>query len=303
MDIKEAIDLHVHVGPEIVPRKFTVEELVKEEAGKIAAIAAKSHTIPTVPLVKSIGEGAGLRLIGSVTLNNFVGGINADAVYVSAELMKGPIIVWFPTIHARNHIDKMKESVSDYEFPLEWFPESQRLEIKPRLRRSNQIKGIKVTREKGKITEEAKEVLQVIRDYDLILATGHVSWEEAKLLVEAALNMGIKRIILTHPIYQHIHMPVERQKELTENESVFVEHSYSMFLIDKIPIGKIAQQIKEVGPEHCILTSDLGQADKPNPSDALRKFSEELLAEGISVNGLERMLTNNPRYLISTDRG
>ncbi|MCC6005015.1 MAG: hypothetical protein LM590_11835 [Thermofilum sp.] len=38
------------------------------------------------------------------------------------------------------------------------------------------------------------------------------------LLVKEVVKMGIKRIIITHPIYQLINMPVEIQKELSKKE-------------------------------------------------------------------------------------
>jgi len=38
-----------------------------------------------------------------------------------------------------------------------------------------------------------------------------------------------------------------------------------MYLIDKIPIKEIAEQIKEICPENCIISSDMGQAGNPDP--------------------------------------
>ena len=46
--IKNAVDLHVHIGPESIPRKFTLPDLVKYEKGKIRGIAVKNHFFPTV---------------------------------------------------------------------------------------------------------------------------------------------------------------------------------------------------------------------------------------------------------------
>lgn len=289
MDTKNFIDLHVHVGPEPLPRKFTVEKLVAEEKSRLAGAALKNHFYPTAPLIESVPE-AGMILIGSVVLNNYVGGLNPDAVYAAAKISKLPIIVWFPTISAGNFLEK-----SEYEIPPEWSGGR----FKSRL--SGEAKGIKVIDSEGNLTEAAKEVLAAIKENSCILATGHVSWQEAKALVEEAVKAGIDKIIVTHPIYQLIGMPAEVQKELTKNKGVFIEQNYAMYLIDKIPIEKIAAQIKFVGAENCIISSDMGQVSNPSPSEALEKFAELLIGEGVTESEIRTMGEINPRKLIGLE--
>lgn len=286
MDVKNFIDLHVHVGPEVLPRKYTVRKIIKEQTGKIRGMALKNHFYPTIPLIKSEDE-SDLILIGSVTLNNYVGGLNPDAIYASAKLSSKPIIVWFPTINAENFLKKSK-----YEIPPEWVGKG----FKSRL--STEVKGIKIIDGNGKLTEETKTVLKAIKDNNCILATGHVSWEEAKVLVIEACKIGIRKIIVTHPVYQLIDMPIKVQKELAEYDGVYIEQNYAMYSIDKIPIEKIAEQIKAIGAEKCIITSDMGQIISPSPSEALEKFTELLKQQGITEEELRLMGEKNPRKLI-----
>src|SRR3989344_7212939 len=117
MNVHNFIDLHVHIGPEVLPRKYTVGRIIKEQRRKIAGIALKSHFYPTMPLIKS-EEASDLILIGSVTLNNYLGGLNPDVIYASAKLSSKPIMVWFPTINADNFLKRSK-----YEIPPEWVGE------------------------------------------------------------------------------------------------------------------------------------------------------------------------------------
>lgn len=284
--IKNFIDLHVHIGPEIIPRKFTVQEIVKEEKGKIAGVALKNHFYPTTPMIVSQKQ-KGMILIGSVTLNNYVGGLNPDVVYSAAKLSKNPIIVWFPTISARNFLKN-----SEYEIPKEWVGKNYNS------RASKSLKSISIL-VNGKLTENAKKVLQAIKENNCILATGHISWKESKKLVEKAVKIGIKKIIITHPIYQKINMPIDVQKELTQNKGVYIEQCYSMYSIDKIPIETIAHQIRFVIPEKCILTSDVGQIKSPSPSEALSNFTKLLKNQGITEKEIELMGSKNPRKLIA----
>ncbi|MDP3741876.1 MAG: DUF6282 family protein, partial [Candidatus Micrarchaeota archaeon] len=72
--VRESIDIHYHVGPEPIPRLFTPEQLSCEK-GKIRGIVLKSHYHEAIaPKI------SGLLLVSSVVLNNFVGGINPNAV-------------------------------------------------------------------------------------------------------------------------------------------------------------------------------------------------------------------------------
>ncbi len=285
--LKLTIDMHVHIGPEIIPRKFTAITLAKKEEGKLGGAVLKSHFFPTVPFAKEAGK-TGIRLIGSVTLNNYLGGLNPDAIRSSAELSEGPIVVWFPTINANNFLLKSK-----YEIAPEWVGNNK---ITPRL--AKEVSGITITDKDGNLSPKAMEVLKAIKQYRCILATGHISWEEAEKLVKEASEMGIKKIIITHPIYQRIDMPNSIQKELVE-KGAYIEVAASMYYIDKIPIEKIAEQIKFVGAENCILTSDSGQEFSEPPSKVLEGFMNLLEENGITEKELRQMLIYNPAKLLS----
>ena len=114
--IKQAIDLHYHIGPEIIPRKFdNVISLIRNQNNKIKGIALKNHFYQTVPFIKEIKIKSNLILIGSVALNNSIGGLNSQAIYAASIISKDPIIVWFPTINAKNFLEKTK-----YEIAPEW---------------------------------------------------------------------------------------------------------------------------------------------------------------------------------------
>jgi hypothetical protein len=286
MDVKSFIDLHVHIGPEVLPRKYTVRKIIKEQTGKLRGMALKNHFYPTAPLIKSEGE-SDLILIGSVTLNNYLGGLNPEAIYASAKLSSKPIIVWFPTINAENFLKRNK-----YEIPLEWVGR----DFKSRL--SSEVKGIKIIDTGGELTKETVDVLKVIKDNNCILATGHISWEEAKVLVIEAYKIGIRKIIVTHPIYQLIDMPIEIQKKLSKLDGVYIEQNYAMHSIDKISIEKIAKQIKFIGAKNCIISSDTGQIISPSPNEALEKFTELLKQQGITEKELKIMGEENPRKLL-----
>ena len=285
-DVRQFIDLHVHIGPEILPRKYTVQTLVDAEEGNIAGMALKSHFYPTIPLIKSVADTKRLILVGSITLNNYVGGLNADAIYASATLSSLPLIVWFPTINAQQFVN-----TSRYEIPPEWVGKN----FVSRL--STEVRGITIL-DKRNLSSSAVKVLEAIKENNCVLATGHLAVGETMLLVEKAVEMGITRIIITHPIYQRIGMDVRMQQALAMMDGVYIEHNYAMYLVDKILIGTIAEQIKAVGAAKCIISSDMGQCNSPSPSEGLREFCRLLLAEGITEEELRLMGEINPRKLL-----
>ncbi len=290
--LQQSIDLHVHIGPEVIPRKFLLSELLKYEKGKLKGVGIKNHFFPTIAMnIKDTLRQKGPFVINSVTLNHYVGGFSTDAIRASAELSPKPIIVWFPTIHAENMLKKQR-----FEIPAEWINPKLKKEIKPRF--SRDIKGFSVFDSRGEIKKEVKNVLDIIKKCKAILATGHISWQESQALVKFAIQkVGLKKVIITHPIYQKIDMPIEVQKELVKI-GAFVEHCFSMYSIDKIPIKQIADQIKQVRPENCILSSDVGQTFSPNPSEALTEFIRLLSRKGITNEEISMMLITNPGKLV-----
>ena len=288
--IRQAIDIHMHIGPEPIPRKYTVQSLVDEEQGNIGGCVLKNHFYPTMPFIKEIKETKGLKLFGGLVLNNAIGGLNPNAIYASSLLSTSPIMVWFPTINARNFLKK-----SDYEIAPEWVNNKNFT-----AKKSQNVKPVDVVIN-NKLTEKAIEVLRAIKECRGVLATGHISWEESQILVDKSLELGIKNIVITHPIYQKIAMPISIQKELA-NKGCFIEIPYSMYSIDGISLEQIVEQIKAINPKNIILSSDVGQSFSLSPSKSLTIFAEKLVALGISLEDVSTMLVANPKKLLDLGR-
>lgn len=288
--IRRAYDLHIHIGPEIIPRKYTVSELVKQQRGKVAGMALKNHFFPTTPFIYATKKSS-LKLVGSLVLNNFVGGLNADAVYSASTISTGPFIVWFPTVSAKQFLD---ESV--WEIAPEWVKNKSF-----KSRKAKSVQAIRILDSSGNVSSACIDVLRAIKTAKAILATGHISWPESNLLIAKAAQMGIKNMIVTHPIYQRIAMPIEMQKKLA-TYGAKIELCWSMWKIDEIPIGNIAAQIKAVGANNCILSSDSGQAYSPPPNVALTEFCNALIDEGITQKELITMLIVNPKKLLGISK-
>ena len=278
--IKNCYDLHLHIGSEILPRKYRTDNLVKELSGKISGCVLKNHFYPTAPLIPS--DCADLDIFGSVVLNRFCGGPNPDAIYASALIAPKPLFVWLPTIHSAQFLKESK-----FEIPPEWTGNPN---FQSRL--SSAILPVEITK------ASIQPVIKAVKDVGGVLCTGHISWQESVMVAEESLKNGLSKIIITHPIYQRIDMPVDIQKELA-SVGCFIEQCYSMITIDNIPAAKIAEQILEVGSEKIVLSSDVGQLHSTAADSAMRNFAQILMNEGIGIEKIKMMMVDNPKKIIA----
>ena len=293
--MKGAFDLHLHAGPEVIPRKYDAleagEALRQESMG---GAVLKSHYFSTVPFVKMAHERGYDNVWGSVTLNHYLGGLNPFALRASlgmqhngCQLLK---MVWMPTVHAAAHLAIRKKDGELYDVPPEWtggFITGTPVE---------QVPPICLT--DSAVQENLREILRIIADNGLILATGHISKEEVFHLVPLARSLGVEKIILTHPAYETTALTVEDILSLTALGGVYAEESYALMPIDNLTPADVASYIRGVGAEHTIMTTDLGQKARMSSGEGMALFASLMVAEGISPADIRTMMVDNPRKLL-----
>jgi hypothetical protein len=64
---------------------------------------------------------------------------------------------------------------------------------------------------------------------------------------------------------------------------------------------EFAAQIRAVGPENVVLTTDLGQVGNPFHADGLRMIFPRLAAAGFSQAEIDTVTKHNPAGLIGLD--
>lgn len=178
--LKGAVDLHIHTAPDIFPRSVDAIEAAQEaKAAGMRAIGIKSHSTDTAARAETAGKYANFPVSGGIALNYPVGGLNPYAVLESAK--QGGRIVWLPTLSARHFLaGAANVPVLQAESPLE-------------------SEGIVVTDEKGDLKSEVEDILQLVKAHDMILCSGHVSPSEALKVFRRAKEIGIQRLVVTHP--------------------------------------------------------------------------------------------------------
>ncbi len=269
IDLKGAIDLHFHAGPDVRERKLTYLEAAQQaqEAG-MKAILIKSHSTITAdiasliqPLVRD------LLIFGGIALNYPLGGLNPAAVETAMKL--GAKQVWMPTLDAANQ---------------------HRCEGKRG--------GITILKRGGGLKKEVIQILEILSGSDAILSTGHLSPKESLTLVEGAQRKGIERIVITHPDHFYVQMPVEMQKDLA-SRGVFFDRCFPTARTSPLTMEGMAKRIREVGVDSTILTSDFGQPENPFPVDGLRGYIQQLIGLGFSLQEIDQMVRINPSKLLN----
>lgn len=274
--LKGIIDIHVHTDPDTVPRKVDAIDAARlaRDAG-MRGLLLKNHYTPTTQLAYAVNKAVGgIEMFASITLNLAVGGLNPEAIARAAQTRGGNLkLVWMPTYDAENQVRYSKE---------------QRAHI--------------VLARDGRLLPETIEALRAIAHYKLALATGHASGGEAVLLARAAREMGIDRVVITHPLYNVVNMNRQQMKEAVE-AGAYLELCANQVL-PTVPAEKrsdfaeYVSTIRIFGAEHCILSGDLGQPHHPVQTEGWKQFLAMLKHAGVTDVEIDIMARRNPARLL-----
>lgn len=114
----------------------------------------------------------------------------------------------------------------------------------------------------GKLILAALACLELIRKYDMILATGHLGRDEIYSLVKTAREMSLPRVMVTHAEFPSQNLSAQEQLELADLGAL-IEHCFTTMHTGKAPWEQVLQSIRLAGPERCILSTDLGLTINP----------------------------------------
>lgn len=273
--LRGVYDLHVHTSPDVGPRKCSDVELAERmRAAGMAGGAIKCHYLDTAGRAGLLRElYPDLMIVGGITLNRSVGGINPQAAERSAQA--GGRMLWFPTMDARAYQQYRQKSdpAVDYSPFLTVLDDNDRL------------------------LPEVLDILDVAAQYQLVTGTGHLSAHEGMILVKEGLRRGC-RMVLTHCDNPANFYTAEQQIQAADWGAI-IEHSYITTLWGRTSLETIASMIRSTGCENVILTSDFGQPASPYADEGMLLYTEGLLTQGFTEEELHQLTCQNPAHLIS----
>jgi hypothetical protein len=288
--VRGAVDYHVHVAPDFVARRIDDLELARRclETGQ-AGFGLKSHYCATAERAKVVAAAVpGVVVLGTITLNRSVGGLNPLAVEVAAR--QGARIVWFPTVSAVNEQDEVLRPGAHAKVPV-W------VEFELSLRETGLAsEPVPVVDERGALLPETLEVLDVVARNELVLCTGHLGRDEVFRLVEAAVERGIREIVVTHPEFPSQSISPDDQVELAELGAL-MERAFTTPHTGKVSWERVFEATRAVGPERTVWATDLGQTANPPVEDGLALMADRFLAAGFEEDEIRTMAVANTRRI------
>jgi hypothetical protein len=269
------IDFHCHSSPDVNKRSVNSFEVVRNaKAAGMRAVVLKNHYVSTAALAQlAMDEVGGIEVYGGIVLNRSNGGINAEAVrrMIEVEGHRGKV-VWMPTFDAENQIK---------------FDHTNR-------------PFVSVVRD-GKPVPALDEIFQLIAKNDLIFATGHSAPAESIILLGAARQAGVKRLLVTHVLSSSTRATIDQMQAMVALGAT-LEVVWLAHLGNKpLPVSVCVHAIQTVGAEHFLMSSDLGQPGNPVHTEGLRDFITALKAGGITDREIDLITRKNPARLLGLD--
>jgi hypothetical protein len=277
VDLTGAADLHCHFGPD-AHRERSVDALEAARdaaAAGHAALVLKSHDYPTAAVAAVVDQTVeGVRVFGGICCDREVGGVNPAAVETALRI--DAKVVWLPTLTSRQ--DQLNGLAEQLGIPGP---------------------GLSVVGEGGSLSAETRSVLDLVAEFDAVLATGHVTWEEHLAVAEAFGRRG--KVLVTHAMEELAgpNLTVEQCVELADLGATIELCALTCLgpLATRSPAA-IATAVRTIGPERCTLATDYGQKANVRPAAGFQLFADALLAEGVAETEIRRMAVDNPCALL-----
>ena len=292
--VQGAYDLHVHVAPDVPERRIDDRALAHRfsELG-LAGFALKSHYTSTAERAQVVSALVPeVEVVGTLTLNWAVGGMNALAVEIAAR--EGARIVWMPTV------DSPAETAGRTEpKPGDKVPQWARLQHELR-GLGLSVEPVHVTAPDGAVLPETRDVLRAIARHDLILATGHLDRDDTFAVVDGAIEEGVAQVVVTHPEFPCQDFSLDDQRALAER-GCLLERCLSTPLSEKTDWEHVFDGVRAVGVERSLFSSDCGNPDYPPVEDGLALWADRLLGAGFDEDEVRELIVGQSRRLAGVE--
>lgn len=318
--LRGAIDIHVHAGPHIFSSPRRVDPVQ-------AAIQARDAGMRAIVLMDVFEMSNGtawlvnrvvpdFQTFGGLILNTVYGGMNPRAVKTALSYGDGAKFISFGAHSTYFQASKEGRLVDGTFVALS--------NLYPAFAEEELSRAIQIPVD-GPPGRELSEILELIAAHpNVYLNTGHVSNAEAMRLVELGRDHGITNILLASSVTKN--MSIAEQKAAAA-AGALLEHTLAGFT-HTTPIPKthyyvepeyaaidegmdeasiagvrgVAEQIRAVGADKCIIATDFGVYTLPTPVEGMRAFIACLLDLGLSVDEIRAVTAENPARLLSLDR-
>jgi len=219
-----------------------------------------ADSAPVAEIANAKGEGATV-FWGGVVLDRAAGAMSCAAVEASAA--RRGRFVWMPTVDALHH---------------------------RRINGQSERGAVHLLDERGRLLPDVHKVLESAGMCGLVVGTGHISPEEAELVVDCAHQHGVRKIVVNHPLL--LGFSLDDVKRIVRYPGVFIEHCYVPDHPKPFDVGRIINAIDVVGPRQSLIADFGAFGEQANIADAL-------IGRGIASEVVHRLAVENPAQVLS----
>jgi hypothetical protein len=317
--LRGAIDVHVHAGPHLKssPRRADpIEAAIQARDTGMRAIVFKDVFEMSNGIAWLVNRHVpNFKVYGGLMMNTVYGGMNPRAVKTALHYGDGAKYLDFGA-HSTYYQASREGRLIDGKFvPLsKIYPKFKTEELDRCIR-------IPVDEEPG---PELDEILHLAAATPgLYVDTGHVSAAEAVRLVDLKERYGYKKIVVSSAVTK---IATADQLRAMAGKGAFIEFTIASYTaptmiplthyyvekeyasidegMEKGPetgIREVADAIRMLGADHCILATDFGRYALPPPVEGLREFITCMLDLGIPPEDIRKMVKTNPERLLGLE--
>ncbi len=249
-------DLHVHISPDIVLRKYNLYNINKVLPTTHSGIVLKSHVYNTVKLANHLRK-QGYPIYGSLVLNKYIGGLNINTIKTTIKnsYQHEPFILYFPTFSYNYWITNLEKKTTKT-FKNNIFLETISYN--------------------GHLKKNVIDIIKLASYHNIPIATGHSNKNEVLLLCEEVeKNNGT--LLLTHPCHPFIGFTInELNIILNSSSNIYIEITLLMLLNKKQSFENLYKLLSICNNNKICISSDLGQIDNISPSTGYKWFNDNL---------------------------
>ena len=289
--VRGAYDLHVHVDPDVIPRRIDDVALARRfaELG-LAGFALKSHYTSTAERAQIVSASRpACEAIGTLTLNRAVGGMNALAVDIAAR--EGARIVWLPTVDSPAETAGRTEPKEGDKVPL-W------ARLQHELRGLGLgIEPVHVTDGEGRLLPETRDVLRAIarhgpRPRDRASRPGRHLRRRGR-----SPRGGRRGTSSSRTRSFRARTSRSRTSGRSPRAAACSSAASSTPFSGKTTWEHVFDGVRAVGVERTLFSSDCGNPDYPPVEDGLALWADRLLGADFDESAVREMIVGQSRRL------
>lgn len=276
------LDVHYHARPDSFVRRCNALQAGEAYQQAGGGVVLKNHLGSTTALA-SLAQEQGLPVFGSVVLNAISGGLSLDTVRQAlcqyAFKYSGRLLVHLPTVVPSKHRSRLSRTPGN-RFVTDFAG-----------------KSLSISEDGVRLKHKVIELLHMASNEPIVLSTGHATFDEIRMLLEAAEQIGNIKIMLNQPANPITGMSASDLKSLGKIDWIFIEQTALTVLLGYQTEDDLVSVLKNC--HNLIYSSDLGQTTQPDISQWMSLSDQWFRKANLSNERKKAIKLGNPLSMLN----